>query len=36
VVRIVYADAYPDPVAQALLAEAGVALEQFVPEPARA
>lgn len=36
VVRIVYADAYPDPVAQALLNEAGVELVQFVPEPARA
>ncbi len=31
VVRIVYADAYPDPVGRALLAEAGVALEQFGP-----
>lgn len=35
VVRIVYADAYPDAVAQALLGEAGVGLEQFGAEPAR-
>ncbi len=29
VVRIVYADAYPDPIGQGLLAEAGVALERY-------
>jgi dCMP deaminase len=36
IVRIVYADAYPDRVSELLLAEAGVALEQFVPDPVRA
>ncbi len=34
--RIVYRDAYPDAVAELLLAEAGVALEQFAPDPVRA
>lgn len=34
--RIVYLDAYPDPVAEMLLDEAHVALEQFVPDPLRA
>ena len=29
--RIVFADAYPDPIAALLLAEAGVAVEQFEP-----
>ncbi|HWT04728.1 MAG TPA: cytidine/deoxycytidylate deaminase family protein [Xanthomonadales bacterium] len=36
IVRIVYADAYPDPVSTLLLGEAGVALEQYVPDPLRA
>ncbi len=36
IVRIVYGDAYPDRVSELLLAEAGVALEQFVPDPVRA
>ena len=36
IVRIVYADAYPDPVSTLLLGEAGVALEQYVPDPVRA
>jgi len=35
VVRIVYRDAYPDPVASMLLAEAKVLLEQFAPDPLR-
>lgn len=35
VVRIVYRDAYPDPVASELLAAAGVALEPFRPRPVR-
>jgi dCMP deaminase len=35
VVRIVYRDAYPDPVASMLLDEAHVALEPFVPDPLR-
>ncbi|HTJ27816.1 MAG TPA: cytidine/deoxycytidylate deaminase family protein [Candidatus Limnocylindria bacterium] len=35
VVRIVYADAYPDPIAAELLAEAGVALEPFTGNPLR-
>ena len=34
--RIVFADAYPDPVASLLLDEAGVVLEQLVPDPVRA
>ncbi|HZO93907.1 MAG TPA: cytidine/deoxycytidylate deaminase family protein [Candidatus Baltobacteraceae bacterium] len=34
VVRIVYADAYPDPIAQELLAEAGVRLEDYASRPA--
>ncbi len=34
VVRIVYRDAYPDPVASMLLAEANVLLEQFAPASA--
>jgi len=34
VVRIVYADAYPDAIAQELLAEAGVRLEQYATERA--
>jgi dCMP deaminase len=36
IVRIVYADAYPDPVSTLLLDEAAVALEQYVPDPLRA
>jgi dCMP deaminase len=36
VVRIVYADAYPDAVGDALLAEAGVELVQYVADPVRA
>lgn len=32
VVKIVYADAYPDAVAESLLAEAGVALEQYAAQ----
>ena len=36
VVRIVYRDAYPDPVAEMLLAEAGVEAVPFVPERAPA
>src|ERR1700737_2660224 len=36
IVRIVYADAYPDPVSTLLLDEAKVALEQYVPDPLRA
>jgi dCMP deaminase len=36
IVRIVYADAYPDPVSSLLLGEAGVALEQYAPDPVRA
>jgi len=36
IVRIVYADAYPDPVSTLLLGEAGVALEPYVPDPVRA
>jgi dCMP deaminase len=36
IVRIVYADAYPDPVSTQLLDEAKVALEQYVPDPVRA
>jgi dCMP deaminase len=35
VVRIVFADAYPDAVATALLSEAGVAVEQLIPDPIR-
>lgn len=35
VVRIVYADAYPDPVAEALLDEASVAVERFTGNPIR-
>jgi hypothetical protein len=35
-VRIVYADAYPDAIAEALLAEAGVGLEPYAPGPVRA
>jgi dCMP deaminase len=35
VVRIVYADAYPDPISTELLAEAGVALEPFISNPLR-
>jgi dCMP deaminase len=35
ITRIVYADAYPDPVATALLDEAAVALDHFVPDPIR-
>jgi dCMP deaminase len=34
VVRIVYADAYPDAIAQELLAEAGVRLEPYEPDRA--
>lgn len=34
--RIVYADAYPDPVAEALLAEARVDLVRYRPDPVRA
>lgn len=34
--RIVYADAYPDAVAEALLDEAGVALERYRPDPVKA
>jgi dCMP deaminase len=34
--RIVFEDAYPDPVAEMLLGEAHVALEQFAPRPQRA
>ncbi|HYW52984.1 MAG TPA: cytidine/deoxycytidylate deaminase family protein [Dongiaceae bacterium] len=34
--RIVYRDSYPDAVAELLLGEAGVALEQFAPDPVRA
>lgn len=34
--RIVYRDAYPDPVAEALLAEAAVPLERFTPDPVQA
>jgi dCMP deaminase len=33
--RIVYRDAYPDAVAELLLGEAGVALEQFRADPVR-
>jgi dCMP deaminase len=36
VVRIVYRDAYPDPVAELLLGEAGVTAEQFVRDPQQA
>lgn len=36
IVRIVYADAYPDPVSTLLLAEAKVALDQYDPDPVRA
>ncbi len=36
IVRIVYADAYPDRVSTLLLGEAGVALEQYVPDAVRA
>ena len=36
IVRIVYEDAYPDPVSTLLLAEANVALDQYVPDPVRA
>jgi len=36
VVRIVYRDAYPDPVAEMLLAEAGVEAVRFAPERAPA
>lgn len=35
VVRIIYADAYPDPISTALLDEAGVALEPFISNPLR-
>jgi dCMP deaminase len=35
VVRIVYADAYPDAIAAELLAEAGVVLEPFTGNPLR-
>ena len=35
VVRIVFADAYPDPISAELLAEAGVALEPFTGNPLR-
>ena len=35
IVRIVYADAYPDAVAEALLGEAGVTLERYLGEPVR-
>jgi dCMP deaminase len=35
VVRIVYADAYPDAVGDALLAEAGVELSQYAADPVR-
>ncbi len=35
VVRIVYGGAYPDAVAELLLAEAGVVLERFAPDPLR-
>jgi dCMP deaminase len=33
--RIVYRDAYPDPVAELLLGEAGVPFEQFRPDPVK-
>jgi dCMP deaminase len=35
IVRIVYADAYPDAVATMLLREAGVATERFAADPVR-
>ncbi len=35
VTRIVYCDAYPDPVAEMLLNEANVPLELFIPDPVR-
>jgi dCMP deaminase len=34
--RIVYRDAYPDPVGEMLLREAGVPFERFVPDPENA
>jgi dCMP deaminase len=35
IVRIVYQDAYPDPVATMLLSEAGVVTERFIADPVR-
>jgi dCMP deaminase len=35
IVRIVYRDAYPDPIASLLLDEAGVVLTRYEPEPVR-
>ena len=35
IVRIVYRDAYPDPIASLLRAEAGVSLEPYAPEAVR-